>query len=440
MKEYLFVLGLNHRTAPVEIRERFALDGCEVPKNGPLPLERPLKELILVSTCNRVEILGVGDGPEASDKALEKWAESRDMRAEELRPYTYLYEDSEAVRHVFSVAASLDSMVLGEPQILGQIKDAYREAVKAGTSKVVLNGLMHKAFSVAKDVRTRTEIASAAVSISYAAVELAKKIFGDMSDNRAMLIGAGEMAELAATHLMNAGISEIMVANRTFRRAEELAGRFCGRAVPFERLFDFLPEADIVISSTGATEAVVRAKDLKTVLKKRKYMPMFFIDIAVPRDIDPDVNALDNVYLYDIDDLKEVVEENIEKRRDAADKAREIIDRETERFDEWLKSLELKPTIVDLFAKGEDIGRKELAKTLKRLGDVDDETKAALETLVESMVKKLYREPVVYLKRRSREEGYSRKIISEMRRIFNLDRKKVPPHAHADRKKEHGEE
>jgi glutamyl-tRNA reductase len=440
MKGYIFVLGLNHRTAPVEIRERFALDKCEASHNGLMPLERPLSELILISTCNRVEIIGVGENPEASSKALAHWAQSRGMQPEELKPYTYLHEGRDAVRHVFCVAASLDSMVVGEPQILGQIKDAYRQAIKNQTTRVVLNGLMHKAFSVAKDVRTRTEIASAAVSISYAAVELAKKIFGDMAENRAMLIGAGEMAELAATHLMNAGISELLVANRTYQRAQDMAGRFCGRAVPFERLFEHLPEADIVISSTGATEAVVRAKDLKPVLKKRKNKPMFFIDIAVPRDIDPDVNALDNVYLYDIDDLKEVVEENLEKRREAADKAIEIVEREAAQFDDWLSSLELKPTIIDLLSVGEEIGHKELAKTMKRLGHVDDETRVALETLVDSMVKKLYREPIVYLKRRSQEEGYSQKVISEMRRIFNLDNKRIPPHAHADRKKKDREE
>jgi len=440
MKGYIFVLGLNHRTAPVEIRERFAIDQCEASPNGFMPIERPIKELIFISTCNRVEIIGVGDAPETPSLALAKWAQSRGMQADELKPYIYLHEGIDAVRHVFSVAASLDSMVLGEPQILGQIKDAYRQAIKSQTTKVVLNGLMHKAFSVAKEVRTRTEIASAAVSISYAAVELAKKIFGDMCENRAMLIGAGEMAELAATHLMNAGISELLVANRTYKRAQDMAGRFCGRAVPFEELFDHLPEADIVISSTGATEAVVRAKDLKPVLKKRKNKPMFFIDIAVPRDIDPDVNALDNVYLYDIDDLKEVVEENLEKRREAADKANEIVEREAARFNDWLSSLELKPTIVDMLEMGEEIGHRELAKTMKRLGQVDDETRAALETLVDSMVKKLYREPIIYLKRRSQEEGYSQKIISDMRRIFNLDRNRVPPNAHADRKKTDSEE
>jgi glutamyl-tRNA reductase len=441
MKQYIFVLGLNHRTAPVEVREKFAPESCEgAPEGGLIALKRPLTEYIMVSTCNRVEIIGAGENPEASAKVLELWAASRDMRPEDLEPYTYLHEDLDAVRHVFSVTASLDSMVLGEPQILGQIKDAYREAVKNGTSKALLNGLMHRAFSVAKEVRSRTEIAVAAVSISYAAVELARKIFGDMGENSAMLIGAGEMAELAATHLKNAGIREIMVANRTFERAEALAARYQGRAVPFEQLFEFLHEADIVISSTGAQEAVVRARDVKPVLKKRKNRPMFFIDIAVPRDIDPDVNALDNVYLYDIDDLKEVVEENLERRREAADKARSIIEDKALEFDKWLESLELKPTIVDLLCKGEDIGRKELEKTLKRLGPVDEETERALKTLVDSLVRKLYREPIVYLKRRSSEEGYSRKVISETRRIFNLDEGQVSRHAHSSRKKNPSEE
>ena len=321
MDQTLYLIGLNHRTAGVEIREAYALADCDAHGMGLMTENGPISEVVLLSTCNRVEILVVADRGTPVEVILSAWAGACGGNAAALAPHTYAFEGLDAVGHLFTVASSLDSMVMGEPQILGQLKAAYRNAVKQGTARVVLNRLLHKAFSVAKRVRTETAIASSAVSISYAAVELAKKIFGDMSENRAMLVGAGEMAELAATHLVNAGIKEIMVANRTFQRAEEMARRFNGQPILFEELIRRLPDADIVISSTGATEAVIRAKDVRPVLKARKNRPMFFIDIAVPRDIDPDVNALDNVYLYDIDDLKEVVEENLAQRREEAVKA-----------------------------------------------------------------------------------------------------------------------
>ncbi|MCK9239616.1 glutamyl-tRNA reductase, partial [Desulfocurvus sp.] len=308
MKQKIILVGLNHRTAGVEIREAYALAECDPCRLGLVRPEGPVTEAVTLSTCNRVEILAVADASVQPEAILSFWAETCGGSVGVLGPHVYAHQGLDAVRHLFTVASSLDSMVMGEPQILGQIKDAYRASVDHGSSKVILNRLLHKAFSVAKRVRTETAIASSAVSISYAAVELAKKIFGDMSTNRAMLVGAGEMAELAAAHLVNAGIREVLVANRTLSRAKELAGRFKGRAVPFEELTSRLPEVDIVISSTGATEAVIRARDVKPVLRARRNRPMFFIDIAVPRDIDHDVNALDNVYLYDIDDLKEVVE------------------------------------------------------------------------------------------------------------------------------------
>ena len=403
----IHLVGLNHRTAGVEVREAFALADCNVCDLGLLRPGGAILEAVTLSTCNRVELLVVarGGGADAVDEVLAFWARTCGGDVETLRPHVYTHKGLEAVRHVFTVAASLDSMVMGEPQILGQLKEAYRDAVQAGSARVVLNRLMHKAFTVAKRVRTETGIASSAVSISYAAVELAKKIFGDMAKHTAMLIGAGEMAELAAAHLVNSGIREIMVANRTFSRAEELADRFKGRAIVFDELVRRLPEVDIVISSTGATEAIIRAKDLRKVLKARRHQPMFFIDIAVPRDIDPDVNALDNVYLYDIDDLKEVVEENLAQRREEAVRARAIIDAEVDRFGHWLQSLDLQPTIVDLLAKGEDVAAQELARTLKRLGpDVPDDTRNALETLVNSLAHKLYHAPIVFLKRRGRQE------------------------------------
>ena len=306
----IVLVGLNHRTAGVDVRERFALvDFCSR-ENWALPCDDVIGEAMILSTCNRVELLATGHG-DVAGRILERWATARGTDPEELRPYVYIYKNMDAVRHLFSVASSLDSMILGEPQILGQLKSAYRKAAACHATGVILNRLLHKAFSVAKRVRTETAVASSAVSISYAAVELAKRIFGEMQHHKAMLVGAGEMAELAATHLLQAGVDEILVANRTFSRGEELARQFNGRALPFESLASHLTEVDIIITSTGSPDPVIRARDIRGVLKARKNRPMFFIDIAVPRDIDPDVNGLDNVYLYDIDDLKEVVEENL---------------------------------------------------------------------------------------------------------------------------------
>jgi glutamyl-tRNA reductase len=369
------------------------------------------------------------------NKVLNIWAGFCKADINLLQKNMYFYQDLEAVEHLFTVASSLDSMVLGEPQILGQLKDAYRKAVEEQTAKVIINRLLHKSFSVAKRVRTETAVAANAVSISFAAVELAKRIFGDLSKHSAMLIGAGEMAELAAIHLLNNGVQEILVVNRTLERAKELATRFQGRAACLDNLYENLLFVDIVISSTGAPSTIIQAKDIRKILKKRKHRPIFFIDIAVPRDIDPDVNQVDNVYLYDIDDLKEVVEENLANRKAEAEKARLIIAQEVEKFAQWLRSLDLNPTIVDLLSRGEAIARSELKRTLRGLKkDVDEKTYKAMETLALSLAKKLYHEPIMFLKRRAREEENAQKFIDLIRRIFNLDNEDVPENAHRGRK------
>lgn len=440
MDKTIYLLGLNHKTAPVEIREQFALTNASPDQLGLVDRKEDIREGLLLSTCNRVELLFVGtaDGS-GEEKALQCWAGYCQRDPERLRPYIYSYRGLDAIRHMFTVASSLDSLVVGEPQILGQLKDAYKTAVDCGLTRTVVNRLMHKAFSVAKRVRTETRIANAAVSISYAAVELARHIFGDLQGRKAMLVGAGEMAELAATHLLATGVDEILVANRTLSRGQELAQQFGtqARAVCFEDMFDHLPEVDIIISSTGATRTVVQAREVKTILKKRKNRPMFFIDIAVPRDIDPDVNQLDNVYLYDIDDLKEVVEENIAQRQDEAERAREIIEEEVDKFQLWLRSLELNPTIVDLFDQAESLAQKEIRRTLKNLGDqATPEVEHALETMAHSLSKKLLHQPVTFLKRRAREEESAQEFISLTRRLFNLDNESVPSESHAFRHKQ----
>jgi glutamyl-tRNA reductase len=435
MDRDIYLIGLNHKTAGVEVREKFALTDCKHLEEGVVPVDGCIKEALTLSTCNRVELLVVADGENAIDHVLECWAKACNLPVEELAPYVYKHKGLDAVTHLFTVAASLDSLVIGEPQILGQLKDAYHDSVDKDTTGVVLNRLLHKAFSVAKRVRTETGVASSAVSISYAAVELAKRIFGDMSERSAMLIGAGEMAELAATHLLNNGISKVYVANRTFARGQALAEQFNGEAIPFDQLIDQLEKVDIIISSTGAHEAVIRAKDIRQVLKKRKNRSMFFIDIAVPRDIDPDVNGLDNVYLYDIDDLKEVVEENLAQRQEEANKARTIVDCETITFNKWLKSLELQPTIVDLISRTDAIMEDELAKTLKHIPNATPEMEMHLREMINSISKKVNHEPISFLKRRYEEEEAGERYIDITRRMFNLDRDDVTEKAHPHRRR-----
>ncbi|SDN90382.1 glutamyl-tRNA reductase [Desulfonauticus submarinus] len=421
MKKNIILIGLNHKTAPVEIREKYALSSYSPKEHNLLLNSKSLEEYLILSTCNRVEILAIGG---AKDKILQElfsfWVNFCNGSLEELQQHIYIYQDLEAIRHLFTVAASLDSMVVGEPQILGQLKTAYRQAVKAHTAKVILNRLLHKSFSVAKRVRTETNIASSAVSISYAAVKLAQKIFGNLKHSVALLIGAGEMAELAALHLLNNGVKNILVANRTFERAKELAIKFKGKAVNYNNLIQTLTHVDIIISSTGAPYTILQAKEVKTILKKRKYRPMFFIDIAVPRDIDPDVNQLENVFLYDIDDLKEVVEENLASRKEEAKRASLIIEEEVEKFKIWLNSLDITPTIKELMSKGEQIAYKELYKTLKKLHLSPQEQKH-IETLALSLVKKLYTDPIIFLKRRQQEEDTITKYIDALRKMFNLD-------------------
>ncbi len=433
MERDIFLIGLNHKTAAVEIRERYALSGHTSPENWIIPHSELVAEVLILSTCNRVEILVCSKNdpnaipqnsacePAIVTQILTLWAKACGYTADDLRPYVYIHKNEEAVRHVFTVGASLDSMVLGEPQILGQLKDAYRKSVESHHAGTITNRLLHKAFSVAKRVRTETGVASSAVSISYAAVELAKRIFGNMHEHKAMLIGAGEMAELAATHLLQAGIAHILVANRTLERGRELAEQFQGTAIAFDTLVDNLVDVDIIITSTGATEAIIKAKDLDKILRTRKYKPMFFIDIAVPRDIDPDVNGLDNVYLYDIDDLKEVVEENLANRREEAAKAINIVEEEVYLFCNWLKSLHIQPTIVDIIQRSESLAADELERTLKRLGATDEHTREALEAMVSSLVRKLNHAPISFLKRGTMAEEGSASRISLMRRIFDLD-------------------
>ena len=422
----IVLIGLNHKTAPIEIREKFALV-C-VDTRGPLASLaqlKGLKEAFYLSTCNRMEVLFTTSTlDEGISAVVGLLAEIYGQTGTALKPYLYTYIDQEAVKHMFRVGCSLDSMVVGEPQILGQVKDAYREATEAKTSGVVLNRLLHKSFSVAKRVRTETRIGSSAVSISYAAVELAKKIFQNLEGKIALLIGAGEMAELAAEHLLTNGVERIVVANRTLERAMALSRRFQGTTVAWEELAEELRRVDIIISSTGSPEPILSAEQVRQRMRARRNRPLFFIDIAVPRDIDPEVNRIDNVYLYNIDDLQGIVEINRAERLKEAAQAEHIISAEALKFDTWLRTLEIVPTIVSLREKAEQIREAEVRKTLNQLAPLSDGEIAAIQVLTQSLVNKLLHDPILFLKRtstRSRKDFY----LDVARNLFRLDKDEV---------------
>lgn len=418
----IVALGVNHKTAPVEVREQLAFSGdCQSPL---LTLkEMPgCKECYFLSTCNRVEILFVADQPDQSGAAVRQFLFSKsNLSDKEAEQYSYFYKGLDAVTHLFQVAASLDSMIVGEPQILGQLKQAYRDAADQKTTGVILNRLLHKSFSVAKRVRTETNIGGSAVSISYAAVQLAKKIFGDLKGKKVMLVGAGEMAELAAQHLIAQGIAQVVVANRTFERAVKLAREFNGSAVALDELVPQLEEVDILISSTGAPGLVLRKDDVKPVMRQRMNRPLFLIDIAVPRDLDPELNNIDNVYLYDIDDLKNVVDVNRAERDKEAGQAERIVAEEAIKFMQWLQGMEVSPTIAELRKRAETIRSAEISKTLAGLNSLSEKEKKSIESMASAIVNKLLHEPMMFLKADG-DAGDKQLRVDMTRRMFGLDK------------------
>lgn len=420
--EKLVLLGVNHKTTPLGVREKLALSGGYEDPLVALGSLGCLKEYFLLSTCNRVEVLFTcGDPADARGKVLDLLYGDT-FSQEELNKYVYQYVDNEAVEHLFMVASSLDSMIVGEAQILGQLKEAFRFASDQHTSGFVLNKLLHKSFSVAKRVRSETRIGANAVSISYAAVELARKIFGDLNGKRVMLVGAGEMAELAAEHLVGQGVSEVVVANRTLERAVNLARRFSGRAISLAEMVDQLTEVDIIISSTGATNVILTKEDVKPVMRERRNQPLFFIDIAVPRDLDQKINDLDNVYLYDIDDLNNVVEMNKAERDKEAIKAERIVFEEALKFNQWLDKMEVTPTIVDLRNMAESICSNELEKSLGRLTSLNAADRKVIEKMTQTIISKMLHNPLLYLKREHANINHQARI-NTVRDMFRLDDK-----------------
>ncbi len=418
----IVLIGINHKTAPIELRECLAfseedmLNTFSVFKNNPV-----IRELMLFSTCNRVELLMTTPNPdEAIQTAKQYLSDSKQMPLKQFENSLYIHRGEDAIRHIFRVASSLDSLVVGEPQILGQIKDAYRRSTSQKTSGVILNRLLHKTFFIAKRVRHETGIGDHAVSISYAAIELAKKIFGSLEGKEILLIGAGEMAELAVENLIRNRSGDIFVANRTFENAMKLADKFKGQAIRFEEISSAIEQVDIIISSTGARDLIIHQDQVKKILRKRKNRPLFFIDIAVPRDIDPGINRLTNAYVYDIDDLKGVIEENIEDRKREAVKAERMIDEAVIKFRQWHENLDIVPTIIDLRKKLETIAQNEVKKTFKSLQHLSETDYQAIYRMTHAIINKILHDPTLFLKQNGY-HGPNSASIDFTRKLFRLD-------------------
>lgn len=420
----IVLVGLSHKTAPLAMRERLAFGESQLAEAlSRLVDQEIVDEGLIVSTCNRVEL--IASTPAGADRGLECLTDFlgnfHKLAPDTLNGHLYKHADINAIRHLFRVASSLDSLVVGESQILGQVKEAYQHAIDAGTIGRVLSQLMHRTLSVAKRIRTETAVAQNPVSVSSVAVELARKIFEDLSDKTVLLVGAGEMGELAARSLIEAGTSKLIVTNRTAERAEEIASRFSGGAVNFEAFYDVLPSADIVICSTGSPDYVIRPAETKRALKSRKKGPVFFVDISVPRNIDPGLAALENVFLFDVDDLDSIVKTNIREREQEAREAESIIDAEVAQFVEQLRSLDIGPAVVEVKELLAQIVIGEFKRNRKRLGVLSQEQETAIEeVLIPSLVNKLSHPMIVHLRNASR-EGKPTQMVDELRRMIRID-------------------
>jgi glutamyl-tRNA reductase len=423
MSGTFFVAGMTHRGAPLEVREALALEDDKLREVlTAVAAAGVTDEVMIVSTCNRVEVYGVAAAPgEARAAAFRALGAHRGVALADVEPYLKSVTDAEAVRHAFRVAASLDSLVVGEAQILGQVKDAFELARACRTVGPVLNALMSQAFSVAKRVRTETEVGRLAVSISSVAVELARKIFGSLEGKAVLLLGAGEMAELAARGLMDGGASPLYVANRTPARARELAEALAGTAVAFADVPAVMAQVDVVVACTAAPEPIVRASDARDAVLDRRTRPLFFIDLGVPRNVEATVNELDGVFRYDVDDLQQVVESNRRERQREAERAEALVEREVGKFLARLRDVEVVPTIVSLRERLEAIRRGELDKALARLPDASPETRQVLEALSQSIVNKVLHPPIEKLRDSSR-AGHGRTWIEVVSEVFGLRR------------------
>ena len=418
----LLVTGISHKRTPIEIRERVYFDESDL-RTPVLELKarKEIEEAVLVSTCNRMEVYARTDDFDQAVSSIQEFiGQFHEVPQAILKEHGYAMKTKEAVRHAFRVSSALDSMVVGESQILGQVKESYRVAQEAGSTGIYLNHLFERSFAVAKRVRTETRIGENAVSVSYAAVELARKIFGDLDAQRVMLVGAGEMAELATQHLVQLGARGVVVANRSIERAEALADRFGGRAVDINHVEAELVVADIVLCSTGAPHAVIHRETVQRVIRRRRNRPMFFIDIAIPRDVEPGVQDIGNVYLYNIDDLEHVVAANIQEREREAARAEVLIDEESAAFLRWMETLEVVPTIVSLRERAEAVRLQEVADLRSRLKGLSPEAEEAVNALTASLVNKLLHSPITELKRRAAGDD-APTFLRVTRSLFGLD-------------------
>jgi glutamyl-tRNA reductase len=414
----IFSTGFNYKTAPVEIREKLAI----TENNYGLILEKlnsieDIYEICVISTCNRVELYGVSNDnvEKVKEEILRNLSQYSTVPVSTLKDYLFFYTNKEAIRHIFRVSSSLDSMVIGEPQIVCQFKDSFTKAKEYKAVRHILTRLFDKALNVSKKIRTSTGISRRAVSISYAAVLLAKKIFGDLKDKNVLIIGAGEMAELAAKHLHSLNVKHIFVSNRTFEKAVELADKFSGSAIRFEKIQEFLPEADIIIVSTGAKEPILKKEDVKRAIKSRKD-PLFIIDISVPRNVEESVNELEGVYLYNIDDLKQVVNSNLEERKIEAQRAEFIIDEEVEKFVKWLNTLKVSPIISSVRDYADKLRQQRLEKLFKQMPYLNEKERETIDLAMKSLINKLLHRPTMYIKDKAAKEGNTEvvKIFEDM--------------------------
>ncbi len=417
----LLITGVSHKTAPVAVRERLAFREETLPAAlADLRAHAGVSEAMILSTCNRVEIVVTTDDRSDPQAIVDAFlAERKGVDPVELEPHLYRREGQEAIHHIFRVAASLDSMVVGEPQILGQLKTAYGHAKDCGTLCGWLEGLLSRAFGVAKRVRSDTGIGQMAVSVSYAAVELARKIFGSLAGKTIMIVGAGKMSELAARHLRRSGASHVFVTNRTHQRAVEMAALFQGTPVEYTRFVSMMPEVDIVITSSGAPHFVLHKEEMQRVIQARRNKPMFLIDIAVPRNIEPTVNEIDNIFLYDIDDLQEVVNSNLRERMKEAEHAETMVAEEVDRMMARLKVAEVTPTIVSLQEQLEQIRLGELEKVKRKFGVLTPQQEEALEALTRGIINKVAHGPISELRNHAgHPEGAH--VVAAIKKAFHL--------------------
>jgi glutamyl-tRNA reductase len=399
----LITLGINHKTAPLELRERLAFTPQTLPEAlRSLKKLAHVEEASILSTCNRTELYCVTS--EDNDRAIIQWfSQFHGLDEDQIKEHLYLHAHEETIRHAMEVASGLDSMVLGEPQIAGQMKDAYAMATENGTIGLLLGKLYQRAFAVSKQVRTDTDIGSSPVSVAFAAVSLAKQIFGELSQTTVLMVGAGETIELAARHLHSQGVNKIIIANRSVERAQKLADEFQGEAISLQSISEHLHRSDIVIASTASPLPIIGKGTVERALKKRKHEPIFMVDLAVPRDVEPEVNELDDVYLYSVDDLQSVIAENMENRMQAAEQAREIIDVQVSHFLDWQKSLGAVDIIAQVRQNTQDISNEVLNKAKKQLAAGQD-AEEVLDFLANTLTNKFLHQPCTRLRQASQEE------------------------------------